>query len=96
MKTEFYAHSKEGKPPEEWHKLEDHLRGVAELARRFASDFSAGDWGYLAGLWHDLGKYSKEFQERIRKLADTNAHIEGKPGKPDHSTAGAKHALHML
>lgn len=96
MKNEFYAHSKEGKPPEEWHKLEDHLRGVAELARNFANEFGAGDWGYLAGLWHDLGKYSEEFQERIRKLADPDAHIEGMPGKPDHSTAGAKHAVCRL
>ena len=42
MKDEFYAHSKEGKPPEEWHRLEDHLKNVAEIARRFAEDFNAG------------------------------------------------------
>lgn len=58
MKNEFYAHSREGKPSEEWHRLEYHLKKVAEMARTFANDFSAGDWGaYLAGLWHDLGKY---------------------------------------
>lgn len=55
MKDEFYAHSRIGKPPEEWHRLEDHLKSVAELARAFANDFQAGDWGCLAGLWHDLG-----------------------------------------
>jgi len=35
MKNEFYAHSREGKPPEEWHRLEDRLKAVAEMARTF-------------------------------------------------------------
>lgn len=50
MEKEYYAHSKEGKPPRDWHKLEDHLNEVAEIARDFANDFNAGDWAYLAGL----------------------------------------------
>jgi len=53
MKDEFYAHSREGKPPEDWHRLEDHLNRVAEMARKFADDFNAGDWAYRMGLWHD-------------------------------------------
>jgi len=44
MKDEFYAHSRDGKPPEEWHRLEDHLKAVAEMARQFANNFNAGDW----------------------------------------------------
>ena len=55
MKDEFYAHSREGKPPEHWHRLEDHLNEVAEMARTFANDFGAGDWAYLAGLTHRSG-----------------------------------------
>lgn len=55
MKDTYYAHSHKEKPIEQWHKLEDHLKEVAEMARVFADDFHAGDWGYLAGLWHDLG-----------------------------------------
>lgn len=31
MKDEFYAHSLDGKPPEEWQRLEDHLNNVAEM-----------------------------------------------------------------
>jgi CRISPR-associated endonuclease/helicase Cas3 len=96
MKKEFYAHSKEGKPPEDWHRLEDHLKKLSELARKFADDFNAGDWGYLAGLWHDLGKYSKEFQARLMSVNDPDAHIETKLGRPDHSTAGAQHAYSSL
>ena len=91
--AKFYAHTKEGRPPEEWQPLEDHLRCVAKLARSFADEFGAGDWGYLAGLWHDLGKYSKEFQKYLSATKDDDAHIETKPGRVDHSTAGAKCAF---
>ncbi len=87
---EFYAHSLEGKPPEEWHPLEEHLKGTADLAASFAAEFGCGEWGYLAGLWHDLGKYSEDFQNML--LASVDAHIETKKGKVDHSTAGAIHA----
>lgn len=58
----FYAHSKEAEPPEKWQRLEGHLKNVEEMARGFAEDFGAGEWGYLAGLWHDLGKYHGGFQ----------------------------------
>ncbi len=94
MEEHYYAHSKEREPPENWHRLEDHLKSVAEMARNFANDFGAGDWAYLAGLWHDLGKYSKEFQDKIRK--DIDAHIEGVSNKVDHSTAGAQHAVSTI
>jgi len=47
MANKYYAHSKEGKPPEEWHFLEDHLKAVAKMARNFADEFSAGDWAYF-------------------------------------------------
>jgi hypothetical protein len=29
---QYYAHSKEGSPPEEWQPLEEHLENVAEMA----------------------------------------------------------------
>jgi CRISPR-associated endonuclease Cas3-HD len=83
---EYYAHCREGKPPEDWHRLEDHLKEVAEMARTFGDDFGAGDWAYLVGLRSDLGKYSKEFQVRLAAISDPDAHIETKPGRPDHST----------
>jgi CRISPR-associated endonuclease/helicase Cas3 len=75
------------------HNLEEHLSGVASLASEFSSLFGSSDWAYLAGLWHDLGKYSKEFQQRIKLLSGLDAHLEGKPGRVDHSTAGALHAV---
>ncbi|NWF56088.1 MAG: CRISPR-associated endonuclease Cas3'' [Syntrophaceae bacterium] len=96
MNKEFYAHSKEGKPREEWHRLEDHLKKVAEMAREFANKFQAGDWGYLAGLWHDLGKFSREFQEKVLAKGGEDASIETIQGKVDHSSAGAHHAIEAL
>jgi CRISPR-associated endonuclease/helicase Cas3 len=49
---EFYAHSIEGKPVDEWHRLDEHLIGTANLAKEFADEFGCGEWGYLAGLRH--------------------------------------------
>ena len=96
MAREYYAHSREGRPPVEWQPLDEHLKNVAEMARSFAEAFDAGDWAYLAGLWHDLGKYSCEFQQRLCISEGNNAHIENKPGRVDHSTAGAQHAFKLL
>jgi len=35
----FYAHSKDGEPPERWRQLVNHQTQVAELARAFAEEF---------------------------------------------------------
>ena len=57
-----FAHSLPGRPSEDWEPLEDHLHAVADLAAKFADKFGAAEWGRAAGLWHDLGKFSAEFQ----------------------------------
>lgn len=61
------------------HGLDEHLRAVGDLAGEFASSFGHPDWGRLAGLWHDLGKYSSAFQNYIAHGSglDPEAHIEG-------------------
>ena len=59
--------------------LAEHLKNTAELAGEFAESFHCRDWGYACGLLHDIGKYSRQFQERIR----------GSAKRVDHSTAGA-------
>jgi CRISPR-associated endonuclease/helicase Cas3 len=74
------------------HPLEEHLIGTAEKAGRFADEFGSSGWGYLAGLWHDIGKYSPNFQRKIHAAAGQDAHLEAK-GRVDHSTAGAIHAV---
>jgi CRISPR-associated endonuclease/helicase Cas3 len=81
----------------EAHPLLDHLRAVAHRASQTSSGWQSDHWGYMAGLWHDLGKYRPGFQQYIRKVSD--AHIEGKlPRNSDktHSAAGALHALKVF
>ena len=80
------------------HDLEEHLRAVAKLSGEFASVFGCSEWGLLAGLWHDLGKYSSAFQSYIAHGSgfDPEAHIEGGKGRVNHSSAGALHAVKKL
>ena len=74
------------------HLLDEHLRDVARRAADHAEAFGGQDWAYLAGLWHDLGKYRPGFQRYLRAASGTeaeNAHIEGGAGRVSHSTSGA-------
>ncbi len=93
----FLAHVRQDRNGQ-WvkHLLDEHLRGVASLAESFAAAFEAGDWARLAGLWHDLGKYREAFQHYICSASGYDAHIETAPGKVDHSTAGALHAMDRM
>lgn len=95
------AHVRQDKSGEWYeHLLDEHLRGVAVMAADFASAFESTDWANIAGLWHDLGKYSAEFQRYIKSVSGydrANAHIEGgAPSRVDHSTAGAIHAVRQF
>lgn len=71
-----------------------HLNKVAFWTARFAGEMfspgpdrdSAHQWGYLAGLWHDLGKFSDAFQNRLK----------GHSASVDHSTAGAQFIFDRL
>lgn len=87
-------------PEGKWieHALEEHLLEVARRAGELAKAFDSEDWAHLAGLWHDLGKYREKFQQYIKSVSgyDAEAHIEGAPGRVDHSTAGAIHAIEKL
>jgi len=64
-----------------------HLNKVAYWTATFAAAMfppgkdrdTAWQWGYLAGLWHDLGKFAPDFQ---RKLRGERVHLE-------HAGAGA-------
>ncbi len=72
--TEFFAHSKPDVPTTQWQALATHLNSVADLAAKFSSPFCDRDWGLLAGLWHDLGKYQPAFQRYIARQGSQIEH----------------------
>lgn len=76
MNEKYLAHISNDKREQ---TILEHLNGTAELCARYASAFGAEEQGHLAGLAHDLGKYSNFFQHRIRGSTE---HV-------DHATAGA-------
>lgn len=68
--------------------VQEHLEGVAELARSYGEKVGLGAHAELSGLLHDMGKYTQAFTTYL-----TNAvlHNEVATTKIDHSTAGAKY-----
>jgi CRISPR-associated endonuclease/helicase Cas3 len=61
----YYAHSIDNCSKSEWQALADHLKEVAAIAGRFAAPFGGQRSAGLAGLLHDLGKYTAGFQARL-------------------------------
>lgn len=84
--TTYYAHSGMNADKSDWQLLSDHLTTVSEISKHNARYFKASKLAYMAGLLHDLGKYTTEFQARL----------EGSPHKVDHATAGAIIAKDIL
>lgn len=76
----YYAHTIEGEPESSWQTLADHLSGTAIRSRDFAELFDAGEWAYLLGQLHDLGKATPAFQARLH----------GSAIQVDHASAGAQ------
>lgn len=56
----------------------EHLTETASLAASYAEAFGCAEQGRLAGMAHDIGKYSAEFQKRLHGGV-----------KVDHASAGA-------
>lgn len=75
----YYAHTGNQPGKADWQFLDSHLFAVAQLASGMAKPFGLDRAAYFAGLFHDLGKYTAEFQRRL----------EGADVAVDHSTAGA-------
>lgn len=73
--SEYLAHIA---PDGRQQTVSDHLRGTADLCKRFGASFGMAEQAEVLGLAHDFGKCSAEFQERLHG------------GKiVDHATAGA-------
>lgn len=91
----YIAHQRES--DNEKQSLYEHLHGVSNLCKTFASKLGLTKAGELIGLVHDLGKYSTEFQKylgsalgNINPDEDDYVDAKGMKGKVDHSTAGAQ------
>lgn len=78
--TALYAHSTDSPDKADWQTLQSHLVSVGLLASTSAASFGAGPLAEVAGLLHDLGKYTKEFQLRL----------SGEFPRMDHATWGAR------
>lgn len=81
----YFAHSanKAGSSSE---PLKEHILCVAKRASEYGEVFDAKQEALIAGLWHDLGKYSDLFTRRL------NGEVSGL----DHWTPGAVAALHIF
>ncbi|HGI0243715.1 TPA: CRISPR-associated endonuclease Cas3'' [Streptococcus pyogenes] len=67
--------------------LDEHLWHVAYSSRQEASIIGQGDVLFLIGLYHDLGKADRTFQDKL--LNNPNRHV-------DHSYAGAKYLCSII
>jgi len=75
---QFLAHSKNNSGQE--HLLIEHLKGVSDLAGKFAEPFGASKIAALLGLLHDAGKMQEGFQNYLTGDALTG---------PNHAWVGA-------
>ena len=96
---QYFSHSLP--PPhaiDEWEPLQRHLDDVSALAAEFCDAFGAAAWGKLAGAWHDLGKYSEEFQQYLLSFVrpEDAGEEHSAPGRVDHSTFGARRAAEVI
>ena len=79
----YYAHSNARDDREQWQRLAGHLNGTAERAGAFLKIVGQTELGRVAGLLHDLGKYTEGFQGRLA----------GDRTRVDHAAPGARVAI---
>ncbi|MFD2115581.1 CRISPR-associated helicase Cas3' [Paenibacillus yanchengensis] len=69
--------------------VREHLLGVQQLAEQFGAKIGVKHVAGLAGLLHDLGKYTDQFKDYIWQAVFHPERAQ-KRGSIDHSTAGGK------
>ena len=72
----FFAHSTSKEDRSDWQLLSEHLTSVAAQCADRARTFGAQDLAHVAGLLHDLGKYTDDFLVRIGRC------IAKQPSRP--------------
>ncbi|MCO7126961.1 CRISPR-associated helicase Cas3' [Sporolactobacillus shoreicorticis] len=75
--------------------VREHLLAVKNLAEDYGKEVGVRHISGLAGLLHDLGKYSNEFQDYLYRVVFTPENAP-KRGSVDHATAGGKHLFELL
>lgn len=84
---EFIAHIREGDG--EIQSVEEHLLAVKQISESIGMKMGVPHIAGLAGMLHDLGKYTKEFRNYIWTAVNDPKNAQRK-GSVDHSTAGGK------
>lgn len=87
---EYPAHIRKVDDKKYVQTVEEHCRGVAEIAAELLSDIGLEKTAYLAGMVHDLGKFSENFKNYIEKAADGE---KVQRGSVNHTFAGVRFLL---
>ena len=74
-------------------RLLTHLTNVASVAGYYAAVFGGQKFAEVCGWLHDLGKYSHEFQDYIRRVINGEHAVRG---ETVHSLQGALYAFRHL
>ncbi|WP_223066865.1 CRISPR-associated helicase Cas3' [Paenibacillus caui] len=83
----YIAHIRENDRKEQ--TVEEHLLGVKALAEAFGAKINLLHMAGLAGMLHDMGKYTDAFRNYILEAVN-NPGSPPKRGSVDHSTAGGR------
>ena len=87
---EYPAHIRKVDDKKYIQTVEEHCRGVSEIAAELLSDIGLEKTAYLAGMVHDLGKFSENFKNYIEKAADGE---KVQRGSVNHTFAGVRFLL---
>lgn len=87
---EYPAHIRKVDDKKYIQTVEEHCRGVAEIAAELLRDIGLEKTAYLTGMVHDLGKFSENFKNYIEKAADGE---KVQRGSVNHSFAGVRFLL---
>lgn len=70
--------------------LIEHLNNVAKITKYFAEPFGLTNAGFTVGVLHDLGKFSKAYQNYLQRSLSGEKTVRG---EVIHSLQGAKHVV---